>query len=316
MKFINFFVDENLTNMQEEQEPVNKVDRNKVYFLVIVIAALLGINAYLYFQDKEQSSRFVTVSTEKDRLNLEVEKIEAELDKVNSLNVNLSDRLQQEQKLARAKIAELKLSLQKGQLTQGDLDEAQKQIKELREFVKNYNDQITRLEKENSYLKTERDSLKTTANSYSEKADNLEKENESLNAKVKVGAALKAAGVRTQAFKVKSSGKNILVTRASTANKLTITFAIVSNPLAEKNYHKVFLRVFDPAGNLIADENNTFVADGQQMQYTNAIEFSYNDDETVYKIDWTNPKEFIKGKYSIILYADGYVMGKDEIELR
>lgn len=302
--------------MQEEVEQVNKVDRNKVYFLVIVIAALLGINAYLYFKDKQQSNRFVTVSTEKDRLNLEVEKIEAELDKVNNLNVSLSDKLQQEQRLARAKIAELKLSLQKGQLTQGDLDEAQHQIKELKEFVKNYNDQITRLEKENSYLKTERDSLKTSVSTYSEKADNLERENENLNAKVKVGAALKASNVITTAYKVKSSGKNIAVTRASTANKLTVNFGIVSNPLAEKNYHKVYLRVFDPAGNLIADENNTFVADGQQMQYSSVIEFAYNDDETAYKIDWVNPKEFIKGKYVVILYADGYTMGKGQIELR
>jgi len=305
-----------LLSMQENQDPVNKVDRNKVYFLVIVIAALLGINAYLYFKDKQQSSRFVTVSTEKDRLNLEVEKIEAELDKVNSFNVTLSEKLQQEQKLARTKIAELKLSLQKGKLTQGDLDAAQDQIKELKEFVKNYNDQIIRLEKENSYLRTERDSLKTTANNYSEKADNLEKENENLNAKVKVGAALKAANINISAYKVKSSGKNILVTRASTANKLTVTFAIVANTLAEKNYHKVYLRVFDPAGNLIADENNSFVIDGQQMQYSSAIELSYNDDDTIYNIDWTNPKEFIKGKYSIILYADGFIMGKNQITLR
>lgn len=301
-------------SMQEEQ--INKVDRNKVYFLVIVIAALLGINAYLYFKNKQQSNRYVTVSTEKDRLNLEVEKIEAELDKINSLNLTLSDKLQQEQQLARNKIAELKQALQKGKLTQGDLDEAQDQIKELKEFVKNYNDQVTRLEKENSYLKTERDSLKTSVNSYSEKADHLEKENEDLNAKVKVGAALKASNITVTAYKVKSSGKNIEVTRAGTANKLTINFNIVSNSLAEKNYHKVFLRVFDPAGNLIANENNTFVADGQQMQYSSVIEFAYNDDETAYKIDWTNPKEFIKGKYAVILYADGFVMGKGQIELR
>lgn len=314
IKINRLLVDKNFTSMQDEQ--VNKVDRNKVYFLVIVIAALLGINAYLYFKDKQQSNRFVTVSTEKDRLNLEVEKIEAELDKVNALNVTLSDKLQQEQELARAKIAELKLSLQKGQLTQGDLDEAQKQIKELKEFVKNYNDQITRLEKENSYLKTERDSLKTTVNTYSEKADYLERENENLNAKVKVGAALKANGILIEAYKVKSSGKNVLVTKASTAQKLTIKFGIASNPLAEKNYHKVYLRVFDPAGNLIANESNTFVADGQQLQYSSVIEFAYNDDDTVYKIDWTNPKGFIKGKYAIILYADGFIMGKSQIELR
>lgn len=300
----------------QDQDPVNKVDRNKVYFLIIVIAALLGINAYLYFKDKQQSSRFVTVNTEKDRLKLEVEKIEVELDKVNSLNVNLSEKLKQEEGIARKKIEELKQALQKGKLTQGDLDDAQKQIKELREFVKNYNDKITQLEKENSYLKTERDSLQSTASTYSQKADNLEKENENLNAKVKVGAALKASDIHINAYKIKDSGKSILVTRASTAEKLTITFAVVPNTLAEKNYHTVYLRVFDPAGNLIAKEENLFEADGQQMQYSKLMQFNYNDDNSPVNIDWENPKPFMKGTYSIILYADGYIMGKSQITLR
>ena len=273
----------------QDQEQVNKVDRNKVYFLVIVIAALLGINAYLYFKDRQQSSRFVTVSTEKDRLKLEVEKIEVELDKVNSLNVNLNEKLLEEQKLARQKIEELKIALQKGQLTQGDLDTAKEQIAELREFVKNYNDQIIRLEKENAFLKTERDSLKNTVNNYNERNESLEKENQNLSAKVKVGAALKASNVSINAYRVKSNGKISLVTRASTATKLTVEFGIVPNSLAEKNYHKVYLRVFDPAGNLVANNKNMFVIDGQEMQYSSAIELSYNNDDTAYKIDWTNP---------------------------
>ena len=300
----------------QDKEQVNKVDRNKVYFLVIVIAALLGINAYLYFKDRQQSSRFVTVSTEKDRLKLEVEKIEVELDKVNSLNVDLSEKLVEEQKLARQKIEELKVALQKGELTQGDLDDAKEQITQLREFVKNYNDQITRLEKENAYLRTERDSLKNTVSSYNDRNEILEKENQDLNAKVKVGAALKASNININAYRVKSSGKTSLVTRASTANKLTIDFSIVPNSLAQKNYHKVYLRVFDPAGNLVANNKNMFVIDGQEMQYSTAIEFSYNNDDTEYKIDWINPQAFIKGKYAIILYADGHVMGKGDISLR
>ncbi|RZJ82213.1 MAG: hypothetical protein EOO47_01405 [Flavobacterium sp.] len=300
----------------QDQEQVNKVDRNKVYFLVIVIAALLGINAYLYFKDRQQSSRFVTVSTEKDRLKLEVEKIEVELDKVNSLNVNLNEQLLEEQKLARQKIEELKVALQKGELTQSDLDEAKEQIAELREFVKNYNDQIIRLERENAFLKTERDSLKSTVSNYNERNESLEKENQNLNEKVKVGAALKASNVIINAYRVKTSGKTSLVSKANTATKLTVDFGIVPNTLAEKNYHKVYLRVFDPAGNIVANNKNMFVIDGQEMQYSSAIELSYNNDDTAYKIDWTNPQEFIKGTYAIILYADGHVMGKGEIALR
>ncbi len=300
----------------QEQDPVNKVDRNKVYFLIIVIAALLGINAYLYFKDKQQSNRFVTVSTEKDRLNLEVEKIEAELDKVNSINVTLSDKLQEEQKLARDKVAELKLSLQKGKLTQGDLDEAQKQITALREFVKNYNDQINRLEKENSYLKSERDSLKNTTEVIAQKAEELEKKNENLNAKVKVGEALKTSNITIVPYKVKSNGKLVLVTKASGTNKLVIGFTIATNELAEKGFKKIYLRVFDPAGNLIANNNDFFDASGQQMQYSNQIQISYNNDDTSFSIDWTNPKEFLRGKYSIILYCDGFEMGKAQIALK
>ncbi len=90
------------------QQNVNKGDRNKIYFLIIVIAALIGTNGYLFFKDRQQNERLVTVSTEKDKLRLEVEKIEVELDKVNALNLDLNEKLVDEQKLAREKIAEIK----------------------------------------------------------------------------------------------------------------------------------------------------------------------------------------------------------------
>lgn len=302
--------------MSDQNEMVNKGDRNKIYFLIVVILALLGTNAYLYFKDRHQSQRFVTVNTEKDRLKLEVEKIEAELDKVNAINLSLSEKLQEEQKLARAKIAELKLALQNGKLTQGDLLVAQKEVKELREFVKNYSEEIIRLEKENTSLRTERDSLKEFAYTANQKARDLEKKNTALKEKVKTGAALKAGNVQVIAYKVKNSGKNVEVTRASTAKKLSVSFTIVPNQLAQKDYHKIYLRVFDPAGNLIADGENLFEADGEQMQYSSSTSISYNDDSTSYTMDWVNPNPFIKGTYSIILYTDGFTMGKATISLR
>lgn len=300
----------------QEQEAVNKLDRSKLYFLVIVIAALVGINVYLYVKDTQKSNKFVTVSTEKDRLALEVEKIEVELDKVNLLNVNLNDRLAGEQKLVREKIAALKLALKKGELTQGDLEDAQNQITQLREFVKNYNDKAIRLEQENSYLKNERDSLKSSASLYNAKAIDLEQQNQNLIEKVRAGAALKTSLIEIDAYRVKNNGRTILTTKASSANKITVKFAVTPNELAEKTFHTVYLRVFDPAGNVIAEDSKNFTANGQQMQYSDLITFSYNNDETVYKIDWVNPTEFIAGVYSVILYADGFVMGKSSIELK
>ncbi|RYD69248.1 MAG: hypothetical protein EOP84_28835 [Verrucomicrobiaceae bacterium] len=50
--------------------------------------------------------------------------------------------------------------------------------------------------------------------------------------------------------------------------------------------------------------------------FTSSTSISFNDDNTSYKMDWVNPNEFVKGTYSIILYADGYTMGRASIELR
>jgi hypothetical protein len=302
--------------MSELPKTLNKGDRNKIIFLTIAIVALLGSNAYLYFKDKHENARYVTASTEKDRLKLEVEKIEVELDKVNATNMNLNDKLIREQDLARKQIAELKSELQKGQLTKGELIAAQKRIVELKEYVSNYNQEIARLDKENSHLKIQRESLKRSVQTFKDRAAVLADSNANLNAKVVTSAALKTSNIQVQAFKVKHNGKNIAVSHAGTAKKLTVNFNIVPNQLAKKDYHQIFLRIFDPAGNLIAKPENMFEAEGQEMQYTQMITISFNDDETAYQMEWLSPTALIKGTYSVILYSDGYVMGKSDITLK
>ncbi|WP_231458690.1 MULTISPECIES: hypothetical protein [unclassified Pedobacter] len=299
-----------------ESQNVNKGDRNKIYFLIIVIAALIGTNGYLFFKDRKQGERLVTVSTEKDKLRLEVEKIEVELDKVNALNLDLNDKLVEEQNLARTKIEELKVALEKGEITQAELDKAQGQVEELKIFIKNYNDQVIKLQNENIFLKSSRDSLEHGLKNANDKAANLATENSVLNAKVKTAAMLKLKQAEVFAYRTKSSGKKIEVTKSSTAEKLSIRFELIPNELAEKGHHNVFIRVFDPAGNLLADDSNRFEADGQEMQFSYSIYIDYNNDGTTYSIDWANPKPFIKGIYTVILYTDGSTMGKAQIELK
>jgi len=299
-----------------EPQNVNQGDRNKIYFLIIVIAALIGTNGYLFFKDRQQGERLVTVSTEKDKLRLEVEKIEVELDKVNALNLDLNEKLVGEQQLAREKIAELKISLEKGKITQAELDKAQTQIDELKIFIKNYNDQVIQLQKENIFLKSTKDSLENSVKLANDKANSLANENSNLNAKVKTAAALKVQKAEIIAFRTKSSGKKIEVSKSSTTEKLSVRFNVIPNELAEKGHHNVFLRVFDPAGNLLADESNRFEADGQEMQYTHSVYIDYNNDNSTYTIDWANPKPYIKGIYTVILYTDGATMGKAQLELR
>lgn len=299
-----------------QEQPIRK-DSNKIYFLILVILALMGTNAYLFFKDKKANDRIVTISDEKTRMQTEIDKIEAELDNSSGDNVKLSEQMQNEQTMAREKIQELRIALKKGQLTQGQLKKAQEDIKQLRYFVTKYTADIDVLRKQNITLITERDELKTTVDSVSSKANDLERQNQELSTKVQAAAALKTGNVSVSAFEMRNNGKENGVTRASTAEKIRINFSAVNNSIAEKGLHDIYFRVIDPSGNLIVSTNGgLFTADDEEFQYTYKTAIEFANDGKAYSIDWANPAKFQKGTYTVVLYADGYTMGKGAVTLR
>ena len=105
--------------------------------------------------------------------------------------------------------------------------------------------------------------------------------------------------------------------RAGPAKKIKINFTVASNDIAEKGMHDIFVRVIDPTGNLITGtDSGPFNADGQDLQYTYKTSIDYKNDGTAYTIDWVNPSPFQKGDYTVVLYADGYTMGKTGFSLK
>jgi FtsZ-binding cell division protein ZapB len=221
-----------------------------------------------------------------------------------------------------AKIKVLRVELAKGKLTVAELAKAQEDVKQLRYFVTNYTAEIEELKKQNTSLSNERDTLKTSLATVKKAAavrdSALTKQNADLGAKVKVGAAIKIATADIVAYKVRSSGKEIDTKRASPAKKIKINFTIATNDLAEKGMHDIYIRIIDPTGNLIssADPNSTFNADGQDLQSTYKTSIDFKNDGSGYTIDWDNPAAFQKGTYTVLLYADGFTMGKSSFMLK
>ncbi len=301
----------------ENQTEQPKKNSNVIYFLIVVIIALLGTDVYLYIKKSDSDVKVVYQNDEKTRLQTELDSLEAQIEQVNAGRSRLSTEMQAKNDSLVAKIKVLRSELAKGKLTYAELNKAQEDIKQLRYFVTKYTADIEELKKENTTLAVERDTLKTNLTTVSEKATNLEKQNQDLNTKVTLASALKVGAANVVAYKIKGSGKESDVTRAGAAKKLKINFTIASNPIAEKSSHDIYVRVIDPTGNLITPASSaTFTADGQELQYTYKTSIDYKDDGSGYTIDWVNPNEFKKGAYTIILYADGYTMGKTGITLK
>jgi hypothetical protein len=282
-----------------------------------VVLALLATDVYLYLQKNKSDTRIVYQDTEKTRLQTELDSLEAQIEQVNSGKAKLSTAMQAKNDSLQAKIKVLRQELAKGKLTQADLNKAQEDIKQLRYFVANYTAQIDELKKQNTTLTSERDTLKTNLVVAAKKDSTLSKQNEDLGAKVKVGSAIKLATSDVVAYKVKGSGKEVDVKRASPAKKIKINFTVASNSLAEKGMHDIFVRIIDPTGNLITEtDSGNFNADGQDLQFTYKTSIDFKDDGSAYVIAWVNPVAFQKGTYTVLLYADGYTMGKTSFMLK
>jgi cell division protein FtsB len=304
--------------MENKSEQNSKKNSNVIYFLIVVVVALLGTDVYLYLQKKKDVAKIVYQSEdEKHRLQTELDSLEAQIEQVNTGKAKLSAEMQARTDSLQSKIVILKRALAKGQLTVTELKKAQEDIKQLRYFVTKYTADIEELRQQNESLTTERDTLKHQVATVSQKATTLEQQNQELSGKVKVASALKMGAAEVVAYKVKGSGKEVDVNRAGPAKKIKVNFTIASNPVAEKTMHDIYMRVIDPAGNLLVmSDSGVFTADGQELQYTYKTSVDYKDDGTTYTIDWTNPNKFVKGTYTVLLYSDGATMGKTEFKLK
>jgi cell division protein FtsB len=296
-----------MENTNEFQE--SKKSNNKIYLLLLVVLALFTTNAILYIRNKKADEQVVQLSDDKTRMQTEIDKIEADLDKANSNYAALSDSMKNEQATAREKIGQLREALRKGELTQKQLILAQEDVKQLRYFVTKYVADIEVLRQEN-------ESLKSSVTAANEQVRSLEGQNKDLNKKVSAATALKAFGVSVTAVRIKSSGKESTVSKADPAQKLNISFNLVDNDFAQKTLHTIFMRVLDPSGNVVGATGNSTLASGETINfsYKTAIEFA-NDGRT-YTLGWNNPGAFVKGEYTITMYADGYVLGTGKISLR
>ncbi len=311
--------------MENQTGQPSKKNSNVIYFLIVVVLALLATDVYLYLQKNKSDTRIVTETGEKNTLQRQLDSLHDQLVQANNGKTKLSREMQAKNDSLDSRINVLQKELRKGKLTQKELNDAKEEVRQLQYSVTNYAAQIEQQKKQIVALTGERDTLKTNLSTTKTNLDQaakkdteLTKQNAEKDAKIKIGAAIKMASGNIVAYKIRGSGKEVDTKRSSVAKKIKINFNIATNDIAEKGMHDIYIRVVDPTGNLITEsDSGNFNADGQDLQFTykSSIDFK-NDPGIGYTVDWVNPVAFQKGTYTVLLYADGFTMGKSSFELK
>src|ERR1700712_2063560 len=124
--------------MENQTEQAPKKNSNVIYFLIVVVVALLGTDVYLYLQKNKSDVIIVSQSDEKSRLTTELDSLESQVEQVNASKTKLTAAMQTKNDSLQSMIKVLRTKLAKGTLTKAELTEAQENVKQLRYFVAKY----------------------------------------------------------------------------------------------------------------------------------------------------------------------------------
>ncbi len=307
--------EEHKVNSQNSvDDPVGKRDNSKVYFFIIAIAALLATNIYFYVKFKSSGEKLYTVTLQKENLQTEIDRIEAELDNLKSQDYESNEALINAEKTARIKIEELRTALEKGEVTDAQVERAKQDVARLKDQVSKMKDEVTGLKIKNELLAESNLQLKEESEINKTRANTLSTEKRQLSDKISKASNLKVSNIHIAGVEMKKSGDVELETKAKRIDKMQINFTIADNPLAETGKKDIYVRIINPKGNLIADSEDLFYVHGEKLQYTfkQSINFSNNGQE--YQMVWSDEDhKFEKGAYTILLYADNSIMGRSSI---
>jgi cell division protein FtsB len=304
--------------MEVNQAP--KKDTKKIYILLAVIVLLISTNIFLWMQKDQTETRFEQSTDEKEKLQLQLNQLEAELTETTANADSLNESLIAKDEELKAKVSQLQIALRRGNLSAAELERARNEIDQLRYYIKKYQDEISVLKQENEMLASENSGLKKTVETEQRKSSDLIDQNISLSNKVAVASLLKANSIVAKGFRMRSNGKESETDRVKTLEKIRVTFNLADNQVAPQGTREFYLRVVNPQGiaEVVTDANDSkFNADGSELQYSAKASFNFeNKAGETYNIVWSKSSTITAGVYTLTLYADGASIGTTTITLK
>ena len=297
------------------EEPSKKTN-SKIYFFIIAIAALLATNVYFYVKFKSSGEKLYTVAIQKQDLQIEIDRIEAELDKLVSMNIAGADSVMNASELlARKGISDLRAKLENQTITEEDIAIASAEVAKLKMGVSDLRTTLDDVRARNELLQQENEVLARQVSSAGEKVSALSNENLDLKNKISIASALKVSNIQVNGISISKRGRMETESRNRRVDQLQILFSIADNALTQKGDKEIFVRVVDPSGNLFGDAANWFYVHGEKLQYTFKESINFTNKGEEYQFLWPQDK-FKKGAYTVLLYNDNAIMGRASVVLK
>ena len=170
------------------------------------------------------------------------------------------------------------------------------------------------LKKQNTTLTTQRDSTVVVLGESKKFNEVLVGQNEELSKAVEKGSKLTVLNMKTSAYKLRSSGKQIETDKASRADVLKISFTIAENQIAKSGDKTYFIQVIDSKNNVLGDKKTENFGD-KALTYSFASNVKY-ENKTVNVSEDLQGKDFAKGTYFVNVFDKDELVSKTSFTLK
>ena len=292
---------------EERERKEKKGPRTLMTILAAIALVLAGILGYMLYQRNalvkdlegekaELAQQMVDLQNDFNTLNSDYESINHQLDTSREQVAMLIDKLSKTEATNRAKIRQY-----------------EKELGTLRAIMKGYIVQIDSLNTLNKRLTADAAAARKEAAESRRANEELTAQVENLSSQVNAGKVLKARAISL----VGHYGNDKVGDRHSRVRYMVANLSLVENSLADRGPVRVYVRVKDPEGLLlINNESVDFMANGLPLQATASREVDYEGSEVDLSIYINDTGEFSKGVYTLEVYTERGLLGRAECMLR
>lgn len=292
----------------------NQKSNSNLKTIIIVLAVLLvGSLGYIFKMSSEATilqKEIVATTSEKEGVMKDLEKLKATYDAAIAENTSMSEELIAE----RAKVDNLISNLKKSRGDAASMSKYKSQYLALDTKMKDLMQVVEGLKKENKTLTVQRDSTVVVLGESKKFNEVLVGQNEELSKTVVKAQKLTLLNLKTAAYKLRSSGKQIATDKAGRADILKISFTIAENQVAKSEDKTYCVQVIDSKNNVLGEKkSDTF--GGKLLTYSFLTTVKYENKTVDVSQDLKGDK-FEKGTYFVNVFDNGELVSKSSFSLR
>ncbi len=292
----------------------NQNNNSKLKAVILVLSLLLLASLGYMFKMSSDAKKVETelssVTTEKENALTELAQLKTTYDAAIAENTSMSEELIVE----RDKVVKLMEEVKKSKGDAAAIGKYKQQIADLQAKMNVLIRQNEELKAQNQQLTAEIDSTKTILVEAKEYNQVLAGQNEELSRTVEKASKLSILNLKTGAYKVKSSGKEVETERARRADILKINFTIAENKVAKSGDKSYYIQVIDSKNNVLGEKKLVEFGD-KSLTYSFISTVQY-ENSTVNVSENLPGENFEKGTYFVNIFDKAELVGKTSFTLK